>query len=79
MGNRWNLCSQVDVCVCMLVCVCVYVSDAYFVNTISQEGKFGQLSYLVGRCTTLSTRSLLFLVEVKSRLGSRGGQIVKPL
>ena len=45
----------------------------YLVNTISQEGKLGQLpgqiSYLVCRCTTLSTRSLLFLVEVKGHSG----------
>ena len=32
--------------------------------SLSQEGKHGAISYLVCRCTTLSTRSLLFLVEV---------------
>ena len=41
------------------------------VNTISQEGKLGHISYLVySRCTTLSTRSILVLVEVKGHLGS---------
>ena len=58
-------------CVCVYVCVCVWC-DAQLVNTISQEGKLGQISYLVCRCTTLSTRSLLFLVEVKGHLGSTG-------
>ena len=48
------------------------------VNTISQQGKLRQSSYLVYRCTTLSKRSLLFLVEVKGHLGSTG-QIVKTL
>ena len=41
-----------------------------FVNTISQEGKLGQISYLVCRCTTLTTRTLSFLVEVKAHLRS---------
>ena len=47
------------------VWVCVYVCcDSQLVNTISQEGKLGQISYLVCRCITMSTRTLLFLVEV---------------
>ena len=48
------------------------------VNTISQEGKLGQISYLVCRRTTLSTRILLFLVEVKGHLGSTGTTLWKP-
>ena len=39
---------------------------------ISQEGKLGQISYLVCRCTPLSTRSLLVLVEVKCHFGQQG-------
>ena len=39
---------------------------------ISQEGKLAQISYLVCRCTTLSTRTLLFLVEVKGQQGQQG-------
>ena len=45
-------------CVCVCGCVCVCVCDTQLVNTISQEGKLGQISYLVLMCTTLSTRSL---------------------
>ena len=63
-------------CVCMYVCM--YVCDAYLVNMISQEGKLGQISYLVCRCTTLSTRTLSFLVEVKGHLGSTGVKLLKP-
>ena len=40
------------------------------VNNISQEGKLWQISYLVCRWTTLSTITLLLLVEVKGHLGS---------
>ena len=63
--NR-NLCSHAGVCVyvCVCVCVCVCVVTAQLVNTISQEAKHGQISYLVCRCITLSTRSLLFLSKV---------------
>ena len=42
------------------------------VNTISQEGKLGQLSYLVCCCITFSTRSLLVLAKIKGHLGSTG-------
>ena len=63
--------------VCVCVCVCVCVSWRLLVNTISQEGKLGQISYLVCRCTTLSTRTLLFLVEVKGHLGSTGVKLWK--
>ena len=69
----------VCVCVCMCVRVCVYVCVSWrlLVNTISQEGKLGQISYLVCRCTTLSTRTLLFLVEVKGHLRSTGVKLWK--
>ena len=62
----------------MYVCVCACACDAYLVNTISQEGKLGQISYLVCMCTTLSTRSILFLVKVKGHLGSREVKLLKP-
>ena len=78
--NR-NLCIHAGVCVyvwvCMCVCVYVCVSWRLLVNTISQEGKLGQISYLVCRCTTLSTRTLLFLVEVKGHLRSTGVKLWK--
>ena len=48
------------------------------VNTLSQKGKLGQISYLVCRCTLLSTRSLLLLVEVKGHLGSTEVKLWKP-
>ena len=48
------------------------------VNMISQARKLGQISYLVCRCATLSTRSLLFLVEVKGHLRSTGVKLWKP-
>ena len=70
-----NLCDGDGVCV--YVCVYVCVSWRLLVNTISQEGKLGQISYLVCRCTTLSTRSLLFLVEVKGHLRSTGVKLWK--
>ena len=56
--------NDADVCVYVFegVCVCC---DSQLVNTISQEGKLGQISYL-------STGSLLFLVEVKGHLWSTG-------
>ena len=69
------VCMYVCMCVCVCVCVCVW---RLLVNTISQEGKLGQISYLVCRCTTLSTRTLLFLVEVKGHLGSAGVKLWKP-
>ena len=63
----------------MVACVCVYVcGDAKLVNTLSQEEKLGQISYLVCRCITLSTGSLLCLVEVKGHLGSIGVKLWKP-
>ena len=34
----------------------------HFVSTISPEGKLGLISYLVCRCTTLSTRSLSVII-----------------
>ena len=46
------------------------------VNTISQKWKLGQVSYLIYWCTTLSMKSLLFLVEVKGHLGSTGSKCV---
>ena len=45
------------------------------VNTISQQGKLGQISYLVCRCTTLSTRSHCFCGGQRS-LGVNRGHLV---
>ena len=40
------------------------------VNRISQEGKLGQITYLVYRCTIFSARSLVFLVVVTGHVWS---------
>ena len=41
------------------------------------EGKLGQISYLVCRCTLLKTRRLLFFMDVKGHLGSTGVKLWK--
>lgn len=49
--------------------VCMDVHDAFL--AVSQEVKLGEVSYLVSRCTTLSTRFSMFLLEVKGNLLQR--------
>lgn len=49
-GKPLHSCWYVCGCICLCVCVCVCLIPSLIVNTISQERKVWQFSYLVHRC-----------------------------